>query len=106
LSNPALAAGCGPACKRHAREAKRGVKDPCAVCPLTRSPIHPLTQVAVDVHGMLTGGPMGRERYRLTDIRLTQEQADYVLAMTRVCEEVMQERMRAQRADADANAGR
>jgi hypothetical protein len=106
LTNEALAQGCGPACSRHAKEAKRGVKDPCAACPLTQSEIHPLTRVGVDVHAMLTGGPLGEERYRLTRIELTQEQADFVFIMADECERVMQERERARAEDARRNAAR
>ena len=54
---------------------------------------------------MLTGGAMGRERYRVADIRLTQPEADFVFSMTRACEEIMQERIEAQRKDAEANRG-
>ena len=98
--NPELAKGCGPACRRHAREAKQNIKDPCGRCPLTKSEIHPLTRVAVDVHGMLSGGALGRERYRLARIELTQEQADYVFLMADECEAVMRERERVKGLDA------
>jgi hypothetical protein len=70
---------------------------------LTLNSIHPLTETAVDIHAMLSGGAMGRERYRLSDIRLTQREADFVFTMARVCEEIMQERSRAQNVDAAAN---
>lgn len=52
---------------------------------------------------MLTGGPMGRERYRTTKILLTQEQADFLWAMTNVTEGIMQEREEARRKDAERN---
>lgn len=54
---------------------------------------------------MLSGGPLGEERYRLADIQLTQEQADYVFVMAEECERVMQERERAKADDARRQAG-
>lgn len=98
--------GCGPSCSKFRKEQRAGRRDPCASCPLTQFEIHPLTEIAVNMHAQLTGGPLGRERYRLTRTLVSRAEADFVFQMTEVCEEIMRAREAAQREDAAKAAGR
>lgn len=56
-------------------QAPRLALRPCEACPLYQLPeLHPLTATAISVDQMLTGGPLGREQYRLTRIEMTEEE--------------------------------
>lgn len=64
---------------------------PCEACPLypfnpeTQHGIpdlHPLTELAIQVHGWLEGeSDLGKEQYRLADIRMTREEYRFFEAM-------------------------
>lgn len=58
---------------------------PCEACPLypTFMPdLHPLTELAIQVHGWLEGeSDLGKEQYRLADIRMTREEYRFFEAM-------------------------
>ena len=53
---------------------------PCAIGSSVAGRLHPLAEQAVEIHGMLNGGPAGQEAYRLRTIEIGEDVFDLVTA--------------------------
>ncbi len=61
----------------------RAMVSPCVVCPIgfkLSGRLHPLAEMAIELHGLLNGGPAGMEAYRLRTFLIEQDRFEIVVA--------------------------